>query len=59
MSDSIPSIESISPSKYERLRSCALQVFLENQVQGNGRKWALSKAQLIGLVFHKALSTPF
>jgi phage tail protein X len=54
MPDSIPRIESISPSKYERLKSCALQVFLENQVQGHGRKWVASKPQLIGLVFHKA-----
>lgn len=47
-------IETISPTKFERLRSCALRVSLEveNQVPKGLRH--PSKAQLIGIIFHKA-----
>ena len=47
-------IETISPTKFERLRSCALRVSLEveNQVPKHLRH--PSKAQLIGIIFHKA-----
>jgi len=54
MFDLAARIESISPSKYERLKSCALQVFFEQNVQKNGARSAVSKPQLTGLVFHKA-----
>jgi hypothetical protein len=54
MIDLAARIESISPSKYERLKSCALQVFFEQNVQRIGVKSTVSKSQITGLVFHKA-----
>jgi hypothetical protein len=47
-------IESISPARFERLRSCALRVDLELESPGSGRKIITSNAQLIGLIFHKS-----
>lgn len=47
-------IESISPTKFERLRSCALRVALEGENQVSGNLRYPSKAQLIGIIFHKA-----
>ena len=47
-------IETISPTKFERLRSCALRVSLEGQNQVPKHLRHPSKAQLIGIIFHKA-----
>jgi len=47
-------IETISPTKFERLRSCALRVSLEGKNQVPKHLRQPSKAQLIGIIFHKA-----
>ncbi len=47
-------IETISPTKFERLRSCALRVSLEGENQVPKHLRHPSRAQLIGIIFHKA-----